>query len=283
MSEFNSPRYLVDRSEPSGVFLKARNLAGTVLQEMMGKVAGGGVDAKDDFKWIKHELTHPSFDDLTFAYNNQVLSVVIELIDGENSLLSQQDRDRFSAATTEHNLVACLFKIQLDSMQPLFSDWNLVGLDSQNQIIPEELVITEKIVMSEWELRNFSIQVSRNHITQEKSFKLLSFCSELHIDPQIWFEDTNGKKNWVIVRCSNLNASDDEEHKKWMGFEESNPLLKEYDGFYAGVSFASMAPVLLDTEGNIIPPSERFNGKAPLYRGDEFGIKFTGLKRIYVS
>ena len=70
---------------------------------------------------------------------------------------------------------------------------------------------------------------------------------------------------------------------KWIGFEESNPLLKEYDGFYAGVSFASMEPVLLDTDGNIIPLSERFNGKAPPYRGDKFSIKFTGLKQIYAS
>lgn len=260
----NTPHHLVDRSEPSEVFLKARNVTGTVLQGMMDKAAGGDVDAKDDFRWIKHELTHPSFDDLTFTFKNKVFSVVIELIDGKNSLLSQQDRDRFSEATTEHNLVACLFKIQLDSMQPLYSDWNLVGLNSQNQITPEELVTTEKIVMSEWELRNFSIQVARNHITQEKGFRLLSFCCDLGIDPQMWFEDKNGKKNWIIVRCLNLNASNDEEHKKWIGFEASNPLLKEYDGFYAGVSFASMEPVLLDTDGNIIPLSERFNGKAPM-------------------
>ena len=114
----NTPQHLVDRSDPSEVFLKARNVAGTFLQEMMDKASGGQFNARDDFKWIKHELTHPSFDDLTFTFKNKVFSVVIELIDGKNSLLSQQDRDRFSEATTEHNLVACLFKIQLDSMQP---------------------------------------------------------------------------------------------------------------------------------------------------------------------
>jgi len=41
--------------------------------------------------------------------------------------------------------------------------------------------------------------------------------------------------------------------------------------------------VLHDLDGSIIPLSERFTGKAPLYRGDGFHIRYEGLKRIHIG
>ena len=60
------------------------------------------------------------------------------------------------------------------------------------------------------------------------------------------------------------------------------PQLKNFDGFFAGVSMASAETVLYDKSGHLIPLPERYTGKAPLYRGDGMFVRFQGLKRIYV-
>jgi hypothetical protein len=164
-------------------------------------------------------------------------------------------------------------------LRPTSEGWNLTHFTTGARIIPDEIANEINIPMSEWELRNFAVQVVRNHIEQERKGNILSFCDVLQIDPQIWFEDINGNRCWVVVR--NLKNENDASH--WIGLEKSNPQLKPYDGFFAGVSLASSAPILCDTDGNLISLSERFSGKAPLYRGDQFYVKFDGLQRIHVS
>ena len=66
--------YKIDPQNPSKEFLRARNEAGVCLQEQFKKFAGR-VEPQHDFRWIKADLTWPSFDHLTFAYKNQVFSV----------------------------------------------------------------------------------------------------------------------------------------------------------------------------------------------------------------
>ena len=116
---------------------------------------------------------------------------------------------------------------------------------------------------------------------QTCALPIFSYCDVLQIDPQIWFDDASGNRCWVLVR--HLKNSNEAAISHWVGLEKSNPQLKAYDGFFAGVSLASSAPILCDIDGNLIPLSERFSGKAPLYRGNQFYVKFDGLQRIHVS
>lgn len=103
----------------------------------------------------------------------------------------------------------------------------------------------------------------------------------LGVDPQIWFQDGQGNRAWVIVRYyPQIKGSEWEEH---VGLEKLNSRLRPYDVFFSAVSLASSEPLLLDLEGKLIPLSERFTGNAPLYRGDAFHIKYGGLKRIYIN
>jgi hypothetical protein len=135
--------------------------------------------------------------------------------------------------------------------------------------------------MSEWELRNFVIQIVRNSIIQDGASEILSFTDVLGVDPQIWFQDGQGNRAWVIARhFSQVTGSEWEEY---VGLVKSNPQLMPFDGYFAAIALASSEPLLLDVEGNLIPLSQRFTCKAPLYRGDGFHIKFDGLKRIHIS
>jgi hypothetical protein len=272
--------YQIDSNEPSELILRARNAAGCALQEQFSK-HGGKIPEQRDFKWIKAELTWPSFDHLTFAYGNQVFLVLVELVDGSRSLLAPEESDRCLNACYENNLVPCAFPVDARMLQPTSAGWNLVHLADRRSLDPVALAGDHRIEMSEWEVRNFCIQVVRGHIEEKMGSKVLSCCDVIGIDPQIWFVDQAGNRSWVIVR--HFPTIKGNENDEWIGFEKTNPSLKQFDGYLAALSLASSEPVVYDRDGNLVPLSERFSGNAPLYRGDGFYIKLDGLQRIFVS
>jgi hypothetical protein len=115
MSKYGDIQYLIDRPEPSEIFLWARQMAGIQLQEQFSFNNKTNVNSSyDGFKWIKPELTYPSFDNLTFAYKNSIFSVIIELIDEKGTSFTKQQRDRLLKACDENNLIPCLFKIRFN-------------------------------------------------------------------------------------------------------------------------------------------------------------------------
>ena len=280
MSNQKRESYEIDRNEPTHQFLRARAVAGAILEAQFKKEVGK-VEPSKDYRWIKAELTWPSFDHLTFGYGNQIFSVLVEVTDGQQSSLTQRDRNRCSEVALENNLIPCVFPVDSTAMRPLADGWNLIHLVDHGQVIPGERATDERIPMSEWELRNFAIQIVRNHLEEKLNVKVLSFCDVMGIDPQIWFEDAEGARQWVIVRHYRLIHGN--EKQEFIGSERSNAQLRPYDGHFAAVSFASSEPFLYDLDGSHIPLSKRFDGSAPLYRGDGFYIKFDGIQRIYVS
>lgn len=272
--------YEIERAEPSPQFLSARSVAGCMLEEQFKK-CGGKVEAPKDFRWVKAELTWPSFDHLTFAYGNQVFSVLVDAVEGGRSGISRQSMDRLLAVTGENHLVPCIFPVRTETMTPTAAGWNLFDAVERTPVDPEVFDMSKPIVMSEWELRNFAIQIVRNAITEDGASEILSFTDVLGVNPQLWFQDGRGNRAWVIVRhCPQISGSEWEEYA---GLEKSNPQLVPYDGYFAAVALASSAAVLYDLEGRLIPLLQRFTGEAPLYRGDGFHIKFDGLQRIHVS
>lgn len=270
----------IDRPEPSRQFLQARNVAGTALQECFRREAGR-VDAPRDFRWIKAELTWPSFDHLTFGYGNQVFSVVVRLVEGGRPLLDERERQRCLEAAAAFGLVPCAFDVDARAMRPAAGGWNLTHLATGKPVLPADTVTTAPIEMSEWELHNFAIQVLREYITKNLQGSIDSFCDVLGVDPQIWFKDRRGAPCWVVVR--HLRHIEGDEHQRWIGYDKTSPLLGAHDGFFAPVSIASASPVLRDAHGRVIPPSERYSASAPRWRCDPFYVKFEGLQRIHVA
>jgi len=272
--------YPIDPDQPSEAFLRARIVAGVRLQEMF-KQYGGRVDTRHDYRWIKSDLTWPSFDHLTFAYRNQVFSVLIDLIQDGQSRLSRHEITRCVDACSEHNLVPCSFPVNVRSFSPLDDGWNLLHLENQSIMTPEDCMDDIQIEMSEWELRNFCIQITRDHIQESKQSKILSYCDVVGIDPQIWCEDINGNRSWVVVRHYPRLTGD--EAKESMGMEKSNPQLAPYDGYLAAISLACSEPFTRNLDSKSIPLSKRFDGSTPIYRGDGFYVSFKGLERVYVA
>ena len=271
--------HLIDRPNPSPVFLEARHIAGAALQAQFEQEEGN-VEPQVDYRWIKAELTWPSFDHLTFGYGNQIFSVLVDVTHDGKFGLTEQQIDRCLEACSENNLIPCVFRVNPNPIRPASAGWNLQHLVTNNPVVPKEWANSEMVEMSAWELQNFSIQIIRNHI-DEIGGEVLSFCDVPGIDPQIWFRDKAGNRAWVVVR--HFPKLSDDQASPWMGFEKSNPQLSDYDGYFAALSIASGEPILLNRDGSVIPPSERFTGLAPLYRGSMFDINFDKLQRIFVS
>lgn len=273
------PSHEIPRPQPSAQFLHARNLAGLALQQKFSTL-GGAQRASLDYRWIKSELTWPSFDHLTFAYGNQIFSVLVELIDGEDSQLSEQECKRCFDASVTHNLIPCIFQVSATSLKPLRDGWNLVALETGLPIKPNDFVTDERIEMSEWELRSMAIQIVRDKIAQERG-EVLSFTDIIGVDPQVWFKDNAGKRSWVIVR--HYPSLTGNEKNDFLGIENDHPQIAAFPGYFAAVSMASSEAVLYDRSGTVIPLSRRFDGTAPLYRGDQFYIKFDGLEKLHAA
>lgn len=284
MSKYVEIHYFVDSPEPSEIYLKARSIAGTQLQEQFAFFNNKNVNSSyDGFKWIKAELSYPSFDNLTFAFKNSIFSLVIELIDNTGSSFSQNQKVRLLKACDENNLIPCLFKVNLQvesknvmhpplnkSVQkdleliPAEKGWNLIDARTNDKISPQLLATEELTKMSNWELNNFAIQIVRKDIENEGN-AILSFCDLLEINPQIWFEDKLGNMNWVVVR--HITSKSDLNYREWVGLEKNNPQLIPYDGFFASVQFFSLST----------------NSATTLNRGDAMNVIYKGLERIYVS
>ena len=260
-------QYLMDRPEPSELFLEARQMSGGQLQEQFRQFNNGPLPTRyKRFTWIKAELTYPSFDHLTFAFKNSIFSVMIELIDETNSSLTAIQKDRWTKACTENNLIPCLFKIQCVAtnngfdLNPMNDVWNLYDAEWHELMDPFELATEDPMEMSDWEIRNFSIQVVRNHI-EEKGHEVLSFCDLPDVNPQIWFRDSEEKISWVIVQYSTGKEVPKADSRKY--FEQTNEQIRPFDGYFAGVQISSE--------------------KATLLRGEGMFVNFKGLKQIYQS
>ena len=285
MGKYGDIQYLIDRPEPSEIFLQARQIAGFQLQEQF-KIYNNGkkiYSSNDGFKWIKAELTYPSFDHLTFAYKNSVFAVVIELIDNTETSFSLQQKERLLIACQENNLIACLFKVSLQEsnnkvfktnnsnynqddfeLNSIEQGWNLFDPINNKKIDPINLSTEEPAIMSKWELSNFAIQIVIADIVKEEN-QVLSFCDIPEINPQIWFKNKEGNVGWIIVK--HITNDSDLDYRKWVGLEQKNDQLLAYDGYYASVQFESKKP----------------NSTMILNRGDQILVNYKGLERIYVS
>ena len=293
--------YPIDFSPMSAFRREAVMHAGRFLQRRFEEFNAHNND-HEKFRWIKTELTYPAFDNFTFAFGNQIFPVFVEIVQDGRSLLETRERERLVEAAKDNHLVPCLWKMNVTSLKPSVADrilgrnrpygnpfnmaptnpmsWNLWHAETGKSLDPVSFATNERIEMSEWELRNFAIGIARQEV-EKKNWKVSSFCDVLQIDPQIWFEDDKGRMCWCIVRF--VRNPDNDDFHKWVGYENKDPRLKPYDGFYAGVGAAPGGVACFDREGESIPLSERFSGKAPLWRGESMFVRFNGLKRIYVA
>jgi hypothetical protein len=65
---------------------------------------------------------------------------------------------------------------------------------------PLSYVTDEKIVMTDWELQDFAVQITKDYIVEQLGGDLMSSNSDPDVNPSIWFEGKDGPE-WVVVRA----------------------------------------------------------------------------------
>lgn len=248
--------YPINYTPPSQRLSQLLTVAGRTLQKNFDLHAHSNI-WYDNFYWIKTQWTFPYFDHLSFAYKNQIFSVlggVANKIDLQ-SMRIQRD------AAQRYRLIPCIFPVNLQTMQPVYDGWGLIHSRTLQRIFPETMATQEKILLSEWELNDFCIQIVREDLAKQGE-TILSFCPLPEINPQIWFEDNEGRRSWIIVRL--FSAHETISSDAYLSTCEKDPRLKNYDGFFAGVKLVN-----------------GLDFGSALYRGQPVSYNYRGLERIH--
>ncbi|WP_354323562.1 hypothetical protein [Porphyrobacter sp. MBR-155] len=78
----------------------------------------------------------------------------------------------------------------------------MIDLRDGKRINPSMLVTDEPVVMTDWELHDFAVQVMRNDL-KERGYEIMSSHSNPQVDPNIWFVADMAKgPEWVVVRAA---------------------------------------------------------------------------------
>lgn len=250
---------------PSKLLLYSRDIAGMQIQKNMSIL--------NDCRWIRADYTYPSFDSMVFIYKNKVFSVIIDIQDENGtSYLPELFVQRQLYASKEHNLIPCKFPVvindveepDLEKVRAKTGGWNLYNTKTDEEIIPEHLATTEKIEMSEWEIRNYTVMFVMRYLVSQ-NMKIHSYQDTLEVDPQIWFETPDGKKCWMTVRHC---ISPEKEIKKPDKLKEIIRRCFQYDGYFAGI---------------ILTPMNEDENDKKLYRGGGVKVEFPGIEKLHSS
>ncbi len=230
-----------------------------------------------DFRWIQSDLNYPAFQHLAFAYKGNIYSVLMEFVSEDGNHILPQDIKNQIRECSKYDMTACTIPLDYETYKPLVEGNHLISTETR-----EAITISERegnVVMSAWEINNFGVSIVKDQLKKEGK-KVIGCCDLPAIQPQIWFEDEQGKKSYVVVNTISGNTPEA------VDFKLNRQLMLEfinYDGYYAEVGIFSADAIAYDSKGLIVPLSARFSMSDPkeiLYRDKEFYINYTGLRYI---
>ena len=153
-----------------------------------------------------------------------------------------------------------------DHWLPVNSGWGLIDPESKSLVDPVDLVSDEKIVMTDWELQDFAVQVVRNYVENKMSYQVMSSQGNPSVDPSMWFIGDHGPE-WIVIRACRYPDIQAEIPKNLA--EITSRLGSK--GYFASVGFANVDDAF-DPSGSVPP--------LPLWRGHGFHVRFKGLDLV---
>lgn len=119
-----------------------------------------------------------------------------------------------------------------------------------------------------------------NYIVDELIKASMTIIRTDTIEPQVWFSDKNGEKQFVIIHtvCANIPNS--------ANYKFNVPLMEKlspFKGFYARVGLFSGDAIMLNDKGELVPLGERDDINHPtdiIFEDTEIHIMFEGFHPI---
>lgn len=249
-------------SEPAPEeFSRCWRAAGRHLQNC----AQGGLQS-----WLRAHLNPPFLEHLSFRLGNQLFFVRLEDVDGDLDMPGTMEGLQAVAEGCRGH--ACLMPMRRSGHEwgPSESGWGLIDARTRRAVNPPALISDENIVMTDWELQDFAVQVVRDYL-QKEGKQLMSWNGDPRVNPSLWFVGEHGPE-WVVVRTVRYP-------ERAAPRPANLPQIKEqlarasHRGHFASVALVSA--------------EERFdrdptNGATvtPLFRGHGMYVNFAGLEGV---
>lgn len=213
--------------------------------------------------WIKATLKGLVMEHFSFRLGNQIFFVQIEDVDG--NLVYPSQREAFLKKAEEWNGVPCTMPMKNVACEwrPQLPNWGLQHAITRELIIPPALITGEEIEISNAELQDLAVQVTRNKLI-ELGKEVTSTQSDPRINPSIWFVD-NEKLCWVIVRAARHPAHSAQMPDNFEGIAK-NLIDAGYNGYFESVVVAS-------ADDPFDPNAQNSGNFVPLMRGRAYMCK----------
>src|SRR5262245_10293198 len=223
--------------------------------------------AQGPLGWLKADLYQPLLEHLSFRLGNQLFFIHVE--DSEGMVVEPSDLDRLLWVAQGMAGQACTMPMQRTSgeWRPVLTGWGLQDAQTGSAVDPVALVSDEPILMTDWEVHDFAVQVVRDSLRQD-GVEVVQAHSCPSIDPALWIR-RRGKLEWVIVRAVRYPMLDAKLPENWRAIAEA---CRRRSGIG---SFASVA--LMRADDPVLPDP---GSALPLLRGYGMFPRFQGLQPL---
>jgi len=253
--------YDIHMAEVSKDFAHCWNAAGLHIQNQ----AQGPLQS-----WLRAHLNPPFLEHLSFRLGNQLFFIQLEDVDGElempgnlGGLLS------IAKGCAGHACVMPMKRTGVD-WEPAEPNWGLLDARTRKPINPPALISDEDIVMTDWELQDFAVQVVRDQLVNDGR-ELMSWTGDPGVNPSIWFVGESGPE-WVVVRAARYPQRSAQLPPK---LDEMRAHFNKpgYPGHFASVAVARA--------DDPFDPLAASNGNfLPLCRGHGLHVWYKGLQKL---
>ena len=217
-----------------------------------------GLGTDESFRWIKSELTPPYLEHLSFALGNQLYFIHVVDVDKEASGPGNPGGLKWIAKDCNGYCCTMPMKQSEDGWKPAYSGWGILNTVGSELLSPPDLMTDENIVMKDWEVHEFAVQVICQSL-ESSGKSIIAKSSAPDLDPSIWFEGPDGPE-WIMIRSARYPSPDPERPDNWDKLVEHVSKLSS-TGHFTGVVLAN------PKDPNL-----------PLWRGEPLNARFSGME-----
>jgi len=220
--------------------------------------------------WLRSSLNPPFLEHLSFRLGNQLFFIQLEDIDSRLQTPGRRE-GLFTIADgcAGHACVMPMRRVGAN-WEPTEAGWGLLNARTRQAVDPFALISDEKIVMTDWELQDFSVQVVREQLAKDGK-ELISWNGDPHIHPSLWFVGDSAPE-WVVVKAVRYPS------KEAVFPESLSDMTARFNELGHSGHFASLILISVDDP---FDPDAAINGNVmPLYRGHGIHGKYKGLQKL---
>lgn len=220
--------------------------------------------------WLRANLNPPFLEHLSFRLGNQLF--FIQLVDVDDQLETPANPSGLKMIAEACQGHACYMPMQKRQGKwfPTENGWGLVDTETLASVNPIELITEEQIVMTDWELQDFAVQVVKDSLIAEGK-EVTSWHGNPAVHPSLWFVGKDGLE-WVLVKAARYPQ------RNCVIPDNINSIVESFKEMSTKEHFASVS--VANGNDPFDPMAEKYGNFIPLYRGGPLFVSFGGLESL---